>query len=251
MSADPSDWPNQPPNQFATTHWSVVLAAGRSESPQSRAALVRLCETYWYPLYAFARRHGLQSADAHDAIQEFFSKLLECDYLHLADPERGRFRSFLLTALKRSLSKRRRQANSLRRGGGTPVMSLNTEDGERRYQFEPVDDWTAEKLYDRRWALTVLEQVLAQLESEYAEQQKAKLFAELSVYLTPGDLTPSHAEIATRLNMTADAVKAAAYRLRLRYRAALRDEVANTVLADEAVSAELHELLSAIRGDGA
>src|SRR5205823_135798 len=151
---------------FATTRWSMVLAAGKGESPDAGAALASLCQTYWYPLYAFVRRLGHQPADAQDLTQEFFARLLEKQYLRAADPERGRFRSFLLSAVKHFLSKERDRATARKRGGGRKELPLDFEAGESRYSLEPTHEVTAEKIYERRWALTLLDQVFARLRDE-------------------------------------------------------------------------------------
>src|SRR6516162_3514630 len=151
---------------FATTHWSLVLAAGKSASADAEGALAALCQTYWYPLYAYVRRQGHQPDDAQDLTQEFFARLLEKQYLRAADPERGRFRSFLLSAVKHFLSKERDRAKARKRGGGRAVFPLDFEAGESRYSLEPTHEVTAETIYERRWALTLLDQVFARLRQE-------------------------------------------------------------------------------------
>jgi len=155
MSKDASN--SERAKRFATTHWSLVLAAGKGASANAKAALASLCEAYWYPLYAFVRRQGHQRDDAQDLTQAFFARLLEKDYLQSADPERGRFRSFLLTAFKRFLSKERDRERAKRRGGGMKLLPLDFEAGERQYNLEPAHEVTAEKIYEQRWALTLLD----------------------------------------------------------------------------------------------
>src|SRR6516162_729807 len=161
---------------FATTRWSMVLAAGKGQSPDADAALARLCRTYWYPLYAFVRRSGHQPADAQDLTQEFFARLLEKHYLRAADPERGRFRSFLLASCKHFLSKERDRAKAQKRGGGRIVLPLDFEAGERRYSLEPTHEATAEKIYEQRWALTLLDRVFTRLRDEFDQAGKQKEF---------------------------------------------------------------------------
>ena len=235
--------------RFATTHWSLVIAAVKSPSPQSRAALEELCGCYWYPVYAFVRRRGQQPEDARDLTQEFFTRLLERDYLEAADRERGRFRTFLLTAVSHFLSNERERACAQKRGGGQSLLSLDFERGEERYRNEPADPWTAEKIFDRRWALTLLDQAVATLKQGYAASGKGSLFEELKVFLTGDSGSPAYEESASRLAMSAGAVKVAVHRLRQKYREALRQEIAQTVAAEEDVESELQVLLSALRGN--
>jgi len=237
-------------SRFATTHWSLVLAAGRGASAEAQEALAALCRTYWYPLYAYVRRQGHQPEDAQDLTQAFFARLLEKHYLQAADPERGRFRSFLLTAFKRFLSKERDRERAQRRGGGRKLLPLDFEAGERRYGLEPANEATAEKVYEQRWALTLLDRVLARLRDEFGQAGKQKEFDCLKVYLTGEAGTPSHQEVAARLAMTEGAVKVAVHRLRRRYRDLVRDEIAQTVAGPEDVDEELRHLLAALRAPG-
>src|SRR5215510_3239125 len=183
-------------SSFATTHWSLVLAAGRGASADAQAALAALCQTYWYPLYAYVRRKGHQPDDAQDLTQAFFARLLEKHYLQSADPERGRFRSFLLTAFKRFLSKERDRERTKRRGGGRKLLALDSEAGETRYSLEPAHEVTAEKLYEQRWALTLLDQVFARLRDEFDQAGKQKEFNRLKVYLTGDGASPRYQEAA-------------------------------------------------------
>jgi RNA polymerase sigma-70 factor (ECF subfamily) len=232
---------------FATTHWSLVLAAGKRPAPDAQKALATLCRTYWYPLYAYVRRQGHQPDDAQDLTQEFFARLLEKHYLQAADPERGRFRSFLLTAFKRFLSKERDRKTTKRRGGGMKRLSLDFESGECRYRLEPAHEVTAERIYERRWALTLLERVFARLQDELDQAGKQKEFHCLKVYLTGETDTPSHQEAAAELAMTEGAVKVAVHRLRRRYRNLVREEIAQTVASPEEVDEELRHLFAALR----
>ena len=236
-------------SHFATTHWSVVLTAGQDESPEAAQALAALCETYWYPLYAYVRRRGYGAEDARDLTQGFFAALLEKDYVRDADRERGRFRSFLLVALKRFLSKEWAKEHAQKRGGSRKTLSLDVSDGESRYAHEPSHDWTPERVYERRWALTLLDQVMARLRQRYADDGKGELFDRLKVFLTGGSGAPSHRELAAELGMTPGAVKVAVHRLRRRYRELLRAEVAETVADPKDVRDELQLLLAALQGE--
>ena len=170
--------------RFVTTHWSVVISAGQRESPKAADALVTLCTAYWYPLYAFVRRQGYRTEDAQDLTQAFFAKLLEKNYLGEADQQRGRFRSFLLASLKHFLANQRDYARAQKRGGGRPVISLDFESAESRYRHEPPDTMTPERLFERRWALTLLDRVLSRLHDEYAAAGKLPLFELLKESLT-------------------------------------------------------------------
>jgi RNA polymerase sigma factor (sigma-70 family) len=235
---------------FATTRWSMVLAAGKGESPDAHAALATLCKRYWYPLYAFVRRSGHQPADAQDLTQEFFARLLEKQYLRAADPERGRFRSFLLSAVKHFLSKERDRAKARKRGGGRKVFPLDFEAGESRYSLEPSHEVTAEKVYERRWALTLLDQVFARLREEFDRASKRNEFDHLKGYLTGEAATLSYRDVAAELGTTEGAVKVAVHRLRRRYRELVREEIAHTVAGPEDVDEELRRLFAAIRSPG-
>lgn len=234
---------------FATTHWSLIVRAAATPSPETREALEELCGRYWYPVYAFLRRRGCSAEDARDGTQEFFAALLEKEYLDDADPQRGRFRTFLLMAVSRFHSKEREKQGAEKRGGNRRLLSLDLASGEERYQHEPVDQWTAEKLFARRWALTLLDQSLAQLRQEYVASGKVAVFDELKVYLTGDSGAPPHEQTATKLGIAAGAVKVAVHRLRQKYRDALRAAIAQTVIAPADVESELQTLLAALRGD--
>ena len=235
---------------FATTRWSVVLAAGKGASPDADTALASLCQRYWYPLYAFVRRSGHQPADAQDLTQEFFARLLEKHYLRAADPERGRFRSFLLASCKHFLSKERDRAKAQKRGGGRKVLPLDFEAGERRYSLEPTHEATAEKVYERRWALTLLDQVFARLRNEFDRAGKRNEFDRLKVYLTGEAAALSYREAAAELGTTEGAVKVAVHRLRRRYRELVREEIGHTVAGPDDVAEELRRLFAALRSPG-
>jgi RNA polymerase sigma factor (sigma-70 family) len=232
---------------FATTHWSLVLAAGRGASADAHAALAALCQTYWYALYVYVRRRGHQPDDAQDLTQEFFARLLEKHYLQSADPERGRFRSFLLTAFKRFLSKQRDRERAKRRGGGMKLLALDFEAGESRYSLELAHEVTAEKIYEQRWALTLLDRVFARLRDEFDQAGKQKEFNCWKVYLTGEAGTPSYRDLATELEMTEGAIKVAVHRLRRRYRDLVREEIAQTVAGPADVDEELRHLFAALR----
>ena len=238
-SAAPSD------SRFGATRWSVVLAA-RGDEPAARTALQILCENYWYPLYAFVRRQGHDPPDAQDLTQEFFARLLEKGWLESVSREKGRFRSFLLASMKHFLANERDRARALKRGGGRAPVPLDAKSAESRYAIEPADPMTPEKVFDRRWALTLLDQVLKRLRAELAAGGKAVLFEELKPALT-GEPTP-YARVAEKLGMSEGAVKVAAHRLRRRYREMIRAEVAQTVGNEKDVDEELRDLMSALSG---
>ena len=235
------------PAQFATTHWSLVLEA-RRDSPQSQSAVAELCGRYWYPVYAFLRRRGSSPEDASDLTQDFFATLLEKEYLDDVDRQKGRFRTFLLTAVTRFAAKAYERQQAQKRGGGRKHLSLDVSQGECRYQHEPADDWTPEKIFARRWALTILDAALGRLRKDHEESGRIALFETLKVYLTGDSGAPPLAEAARRLNMTEGAVKVAVHRLRERYRQALRDEIGQTVADPADVEDELTALSAALRG---
>jgi DNA-directed RNA polymerase specialized sigma24 family protein len=238
--------------KWATTRWSVVRAAGGVDAPvqshQAREALERLCQIYWYPLYAYARRRGIPSSDAQDITQGFFAELIAKN--GLAGVARvTRFRAYLLTAFKHFLSNENVRAHAQKRGGAIPALSLNTENGtafsyEGRYAAEPEAGATPEKLFERRWALALLEQTLSRVESEYDGAGKRALFDALKPALTGAG--ESHADTAARLKTTEGAIKIAAHRLRQRYRDILRAEIADTVARPEEIEDELRDLMRAL-----
>jgi RNA polymerase sigma factor (sigma-70 family) len=230
--------------QFLPTRWTTVLNAARGGShPQAAKAMAELCQIYWYPLYAFIRRQGHQTHEAEDLTQEFFARLIEKEYLEGVDPGKGKFRSFLLMALKRFLANEWDRKQAQKRGGGRAVFPLDAALADSRYGPEPADDLTPEKLYERQWALAVLEHVLAGLRDEYAADGKAALFDGCKGFLTAGEISKSQAEIAAELGMTDGAVKVAIHRLRRRYRERLRQEIADTVASAEEIDEEIQYLL--------
>jgi RNA polymerase sigma-70 factor (ECF subfamily) len=230
---------------FTTTHWSVVLSARNRKSPQSQGALAALCETYWFPLYGYVRRSGYAFHDAQDLTQEFFAWLLEKDFLKDVDRERGKFRSFLLAALKHFLSHQRERARAKKRGGGRVPFSLDFADAEHRYRLEPENPCTPERLYQRRWALTLLERVIGRLEGEQVQAGKGELFAGLKEFLAAGREPRPYRGVAEQLGMTEGAVKVAVHRLRRRYRGLLKEEIARTVADPGEIESELCELCAA------
>jgi RNA polymerase sigma factor (sigma-70 family) len=234
------------PGVFATTHWSVVLAAGQSTDAQASEALEQLCRTYWYPLYAYVRRRGYGLEDAQDLTQEFFALFLRKEYFRLADRARGRFRTFLLHALEHFLINEWKRAHCAKRGGGTTPFSLDLEAAEQRYANEPAVTLTPEQAYEKRWARTLLEQVLAALQHEYTQSGHDRLFEALGEILWGKDASVSYAQIGKRLGMTEGAVGTAMHRLRQRYRECLRAQVAQTVAEPGEVDEELHYLLTVV-----
>jgi DNA-directed RNA polymerase specialized sigma24 family protein len=235
-------------DRFATTRWSLVRTAGHEQGSAGRKALEALCESYWYPLYAFIRRRGFQAAESQDLTQAFFADLLERNVLAVAERERGRFRFFLLQSLKNFLSSERRKQTAEKRGAGRLVLSLDFEAGETRYRHEPVESITPERLFQRRWTLLLLEQVLEQLRTEYDDASRSELFAALEPQLQGRELPMNYAELGTRLGMSEGALKVAAHRLRRRYREILRARIAETVSTPEEIDEELRDLQIALSG---
>jgi RNA polymerase sigma factor (sigma-70 family) len=240
--------PPKPPYDapmFHTTRWSLVAAAQHGDSPPARQALGELYQTYWYPLYAFIRRRGHSHDAAQDLTQEFFARLLETDGLAAVDRARGRFRSFLLSACQHFLSNEYDHARALKRGGGRPTLPLDFSDADSRYQREPADTTTPERLFERGWALALLDTVLGRLQAEYKAAGKGVLVDALKVYLT-GDVGQPYSETATKLGMTEGAVKVAVHRLRGRYRELLRDEIGQTLADPSMVDDEIRALFTAL-----
>jgi RNA polymerase sigma-70 factor (ECF subfamily) len=220
-----------------------VLAAGRGDSTRARAALENLCRTYWYPLYAFVRRLGHSPHDAEDLVQGFFARCLEKNYLKAADQAKGRFRSFLLLTLKRFLANEWDKGRARKRGGGQIMVELDALRPEERYALEPADQLSADRLFERRWALTLLETVLRRLREEQEAAGRLAAFEQLKDCLISGARGTAYAQLAAQLGMSEGAVKVAVYRLRRRYRELLEAEIANTVSSPELVSEERRYLL--------
>ena len=229
---------------FATTHWSVVLEAARDSEPAGKEALETLCSAYWFPLYAYVRRTGRGVEDAQDLTQDFFARLLAKQYLGLANPERGRFRTFLLSSLKNFLANDWKRAHRQKRGGDAVTMSLNADRGEPRYVAEPVDEADPEKLYERKWATTLLELALQRLREDYARSGRAELFDQIKTFVWGERCDASQGEVAASLGLSEGAVKVAVHRLRHRFGALLRAEIANTVADPRDVDEELRHLIS-------
>ncbi len=233
---------------FATTHWTVVLAAGRGDSPQADIALEELCRTYWYPLYAYVRRHGHSREDAEDLTQGFFARLLEKHYLEGITSDGGKFRSFLLVALKRFLANEWDRANRQKRGGGEKPLSLDWQDAETLYQIALADNLSPDKLYDRAWAVVVLERVITRLRDENGADGKAGLYEQLKPFLMMGRSEMPYAQAAAALKMTEGGVRVAVHRLRRRYRELLREEIAQTLANPAQADEEMQALFSALAG---
>jgi RNA polymerase sigma factor (sigma-70 family) len=231
---------------FTTTHWSIVLEA-QGETPAAQKALEILCRTYWRPLYGFVRRHGLGREEAQDLVQEFFARLLAHRNLDAVRREKGRLRSYLLASLKRFLASEQHRASGVKRYESGPHIPLDELLESEAADFELTETWSADRLYERHWALAVLEQVLGRLESEYREAGNVVLFDRLKEFLVGEPGLRTQAEIATELGMTENAVKQAFHRFRQRYRVLLREEIAHTVAQAGDVEGELRHLVSVLR----
>jgi RNA polymerase sigma-70 factor (ECF subfamily) len=241
-------FPSEPKPEFRTTHWSVVLAARSEVSPQAAEALACLCGTYWYPLYAYIRRRGHAPHEAQDLTQEFFARLLEKNFLAAVRQERGRFRWFLLSAVKRFLANEWNHDHAVKRGGRHTLVSLDEAIAEGRYRHEAVDQATPEKLFDQSWAMTVLEHAHERLRLEYQASGRGEIFEQLKIFLS-GDRAPiSHAEAGLVLGLNDGAVKVAVHRLRQRYRDCLREQIAQTVSTPAEVDEEIRQLFAAFAG---
>ena len=232
---------------FTTTHWSVVLEA-QSESPAAQDALEKLCRNYWRPIFNFVQRQGIGLEEAKDVTQGFFADLIEHKSLTAVRREKGRFRSYLLGALKYFLADERRHAMAIKRGKGQRLIPLDELSGDERFELEPADPVTAEQIYERRWASTVLERVLSLLKDEYVAAGNAALFDSLKQLLPDEPGAPSQADIAGRLGMSDNALRQAFHRFRQRYRLLLREEIAHTVATPGDVEDELRHLIAVVRG---
>jgi RNA polymerase sigma-70 factor (ECF subfamily) len=231
---------------FATTHWSVVLAVRDGDSAAAFAALERLCRSYWRPVYAFIRREGRQPADAQDLTQEFFRRFIEKDWIDHLEHQRGKFRSFLLTFLKHFLSDERERAGAQKRGGGRTFIPLDELHAEESRCGEPVDSLTADRVFERRWAQTLMERAVGRLRQEYADDGKAELFDQLKD-LEPGERgIRGYGEIGAQFGLSEGAVKSAVHRLRLRHRDLLRDEIAATLDNRNEVDDEIRYLIQTL-----
>jgi DNA-directed RNA polymerase specialized sigma24 family protein len=235
------------PGVFFTTRWSVVLSAGQKDSPQAAAALETLCRAYWYPLYAYVRRRGYSPEDAQDLTQGYFARLLERDFVQQAERKRGKFRTFLLTTLSHYLADDWDRAHRLKRGGHEEILFFDAMTAEERYHLEPADLADPAKLFERRWATTVLEQTLARLESEYAERGQGAAYAELQTFLLVEQGEDTFAQAATRIGMTTAAMKMAVSRMRARCRQLLRKEILQTTVNPSEADEEYQSLRAFLR----
>jgi RNA polymerase sigma factor (sigma-70 family) len=234
-------------HDFNTTHWSVVLAV-RGESAEAQVALEKLCKVYWYPLYAFVRRQGHSPEDAEDVIQGFFARLLQRRDLETVARERGRFRSYLLVSLKHFLINEQYRARTEKRGGGRALIPLDDIQAEKKFAQEPADKSTPEKIFERRWAMALLDKVLERLRKEYEETDRLRLFETLKCFLSDEPVEQSQAQIGAQLGLSTGAVKQAVRRLRQRYRELLHEEVANTVATAADIDDEVRHLVAVLRG---
>ena len=233
---------------FATTHWTVVLAAGRRATPEADRALEELCRTYWYPLYAYARRRGYAPPDAQDLTQEFFARLLSKHWIASADRRKGRFRTFLLTAMSRFLANEWDRARTQKRGSGAVHLPLDTETAETRYEADSALTLTPDRLYDRHWAMTLLDRALTRLRTEQEQAGKGREFGVLGPFLTAERGAIPYAEAAAQLGLSEAAARQAVHRVRRRFREVFREEITQTVAAPEEVNEEIHHLLAALSG---
>jgi RNA polymerase sigma-70 factor (ECF subfamily) len=231
-------------SQFPTTRWTLVVAAAGPRRKEAQSALASLCENYWYPSYAYLRRRGYQAEEAQDLTQEFFIRVLEGRYLSRADPEKGRFRSFLLTSLRFFVADEEDRQRARKRGGGQ-IVSFEFSSGEDRYQREPAHDETPERIFERRWALSVLDRVVEKLRLEFVEHGRPDHFERLKVFLL-GQSDAPYAALAREMNTSEGALKVAIHRLRKRYREIFRQEIADTVADPAEVESELRYLAAAL-----
>jgi RNA polymerase sigma-70 factor (ECF subfamily) len=232
------------PSRFPTTRWTLVVAAGDPQRKEARSALADLCENYWYPLYAYLRRRGYAADEAQDLTQEFFVRVLEGRYLDRADPEKGRFRSFILTSLKFFVADEGDRQRALKRGGGA-VVPLEFSSGEERYRREPAHHETPERIFERRWALSLLDRVVEKLRNEFVQHGRPEHFERLKVFLL-GHSDAPYAELAREINTSEGALKVAIHRLRKRYRELFREEIADTVADPAEVESELRYLAAVL-----
>jgi RNA polymerase sigma-70 factor (ECF subfamily) len=235
--------PSEQGGWFTTTHWSIVLTARDPACPQAADALEKLCRSYWYPLYAFVRRQGHDESSAKDLTQGFFARLLEKNYLAHVVQDKGKFRSFLLASLKHYMADERDKERAQKRGGGQIPLSLNETVGEDRYRAEPVDVMDAEKLYERRWALTLLDQARERLKQEFLNAGKSQLYERLQAFDAGGGDTPAYGDVALDLGLSESGVRTAVFRMRQRYRELVREEVAQTVSSPQEVDEEIRHLI--------
>jgi len=234
-----------PGDIFATTHWTVVLAAGQRHTPQADQALEKLCRAYWFPLYAYVRRHGHTKEDAEDLVQAFFARFLAKNYLAGLSVERGRFRAFLLAALKHFLINEWKKSQRIKRGGGEQLLSLDWETADTKFQVAATNEPSPDKAFDREWAVALLGRVIERLQRECAEDGKGRIFEQLKVFLMAGKSETAQSEVAKTLGQEEGAVRVAIHRLRKRYRVLLRDEIAQTLTDESQVDEEMRTLFGA------
>jgi RNA polymerase sigma-70 factor (ECF subfamily) len=232
--------------EFHTTHWSQVVRASAEDSPSGQEALAKLCQAYWYPLYAYVRRRGHAPHEAEDLTQSFFARLLEKEYLKQADRDRGRFRTFLLSSLGHFLDNEWDRDKTLKRGGGYSFISWDAQPSEERYREEPFHHLTPEKMYERRWATTVLEAALEELKQAYEARGRGQLFEALQIYLSGDRQAQPQAEVAVRLGLSESALKVAIHRLRRNFGKCLRAQVAHTVSSPDQIDDELRHALASL-----
>jgi DNA-directed RNA polymerase specialized sigma24 family protein len=250
MDREVAERPVNPPGHglFATTHWSVVLAAGDPASPNAGAALEALCRTYWYPLYAYVRRRGYGHEDAQDLTQGFLVQLLARRSFARVARNKGRFRSFLLAALNFYLADERDRAGAQKRGGGRPVLPFDGQAAEQRYGAQAVEARSPDKLFEHQWAMALLDRVLARLEQEFRDEGKAEAFDQLRGFIVAGMSDVPYAQVGRKLGITAGGVKKAVYRMRRRYQLLFREEIAQTVADPAEVEDELRHLCQVMAG---
>lgn len=232
---------------FATTQWSLVVAAAKKDSQvDSGEALEQLCGNYWYPLYAYVRRRGFSADESSDLTQAFFAQLLEKNSIEHADPDRGKFRTFMLTSLKNFISNQWRSEQAQKRGGHLKKISLEIARGEEKYALEPVESVTPEKLFDRRWAMTLLTTTFDKLQTEYEKNNRQSLFEKIKPYLVGNNDKVPYKDVSDALGITENAVKVAVHRLRKRCGVLLREEIAQTVSSEEEIDEELRDMFATL-----
>jgi RNA polymerase sigma-70 factor (ECF subfamily) len=242
----PAEEPFGGREQFPPTHWSVVLAAREPSTQNGAAALEKLCRTYWYPLYGYVRRRGFSEHDAQDLTQGFFAQLLDRESIQRVTKDKGRFRSFLLASINYFIADERDAAKAQKRGGGRQVLSFDAQEAETRYRMEPVDGRTPETIFEHRWAMTLLDQVLARLREEFAQTGKSHLFKGVQPFLVEGVKGTTYAEAAREIGMSEEAFKKAVQRMRRRYHQLFREEIAHTVAGPDDVEDELRNLCAVL-----
>jgi len=236
----------KPPERFPTTEWSLVLTAGYAQTAESRKALASLCERYWYPLYAYVRRSGYDVEDAQDLVQGFFAELLDKGFLRKANEDLGRFRSFLLGSLKYHILNERRRERAQKRGGGQTAVSLDFEAAEGRYRLEPADPSTPARVFEKRWALSLLDLTLGKLREEFVQEGKPEIFDRYKAFLSFDGPPEPYLEVAAELGTSVGTVKSAIHRLRKRFADLMRAEIARTLARPEDIDDEIQHIFSVL-----